>query len=173
NYRPEDLAPIKYYAEDRTPGARFMRQEAAEHFHGMVEAAEKNGISVVMTTAYRDYDFQKTLYDNYVSNEGQAEADKFSAKPGQSEHQTGLAVDVTSASVGYALTYEFGQSQEGKWLAEHAHEFGFILRFPEDKREITGYNYEPWHFRYVGQDIAREIYKEKITLEEFIDRMED
>lgn len=173
DYKPEDLAPIKYYAADRTPVARFMRKEAAEHFHLMVEEAKNNGFEPVMTTAYRDYGFQKNLYDNYVTNYGQQEADKFSAKPGQSEHQTGLAVDVTSANVNYELSYDFGKTEEGKWLSENAHEFGFILRFPEGKTDITGYSYEPWHFRYVGKEVAYEIFKDKTTLEQFIERMEE
>lgn len=173
NYKPTDLEPIRYYAEDRTPAARYMRKEAADHFHAMVESAREKGFDLVMTTAYRDYSFQKTLYDNYVANEGQEAADRFSAEPGKSEHQTGLAVDITSPVVNYQLSDSFGETEEGKWLANHGHEFGFILRFPEDKTEITGYQYEPWHFRYVGKDIAQELFKNKLTLEEFIDKMED
>jgi D-alanyl-D-alanine carboxypeptidase len=133
-----------------------------------VEAAIPDGIEIKMTTAYRSYDFQEILYNNYVSQSGAEEADRFSAKPGQSEHQTGLAVDVSSSSVGYELTDAFGDTSEGKWLAQHAHEYGFILRYPDGKEAITGYMYEPWHLRYVGLFVANEIYQKGFTLEEYI-----
>lgn len=169
NYKPADLTPVKYYAKDRTEASRYMRKEAAEQFHKLVEVANAEGHEIVMTTAYRSYGFQKQLYDNYVKTEGQESADKFSAKPGTSEHQTGLSVDVSSPSVEYSLSYEYGKTAEGKWLAENAHKFGFIIRFPVGKEDITGYNHEPWHIRYVGKAVAEEIYKKDITLEEFLE----
>jgi D-alanyl-D-alanine carboxypeptidase len=134
----------------------------------MVDKAGQEGIVLKMTTAYRSYDFQKILFDSYVEKEGEEAANKYSAKPGQSEHQTGLSVDVSSPSVGYQLSNEYGETPEGKWLAGHAHEFGFIIRFPKGKEDITGYQYEPWHIRYVGRAAAEEIYKEGLTLEEFL-----
>ncbi len=167
-YKPDDLEPIKYYAAERSAASRFMRKEAAVNFHLMVEDAERAGHKIMMTTAFRDYDFQKLLFDNYVAKNGFEEANKFSAKPGQSEHQTGLAVDVTSPSVRYELTYELGNTEEGKWLAENCKNYGFILRYPEGQFEITGYEYEPWHFRYVGKTAAKLIYEEGLTLEEFL-----
>lgn len=170
NYKPEDLAPIVYFAKDRSAESRFMRAEAAEHFNSMVESAKKSGVEIVMTTAYRSYGFQSVLYNNYVAKYGQAEADKFSAKPGSSEHQTGLAVDVSASSVGYALTDDFDQTSEWKWLIENMVDYGFILRYPKGKTDITGYMYEPWHFRYVGTEVAKIITDEKLALEEYIDR---
>lgn len=171
DYKPADLETIKYYAPDRAAASRYMRAEAASAFHKLVEAAALEDVELVMTTAYRSYDFQKTLYENYVANEGQAMADKFSAKPGQSEHQTGLSVDVSSASVDYQLTNLFGDTREGKWLADNAHKYGFIIRFPEGKEEITGYMYEPWHIRYVGDSAAGEIYEQGLTLEEYLNQL--
>lgn len=168
NYKPDDLSPIKYYASDRSADSRYMRQEAADHFHQLVEAAKAEGHEIVMTTAYRSYGFQSILYNNYVQKHGEEAANKFSAKPGQSEHQTGLCTDVSSPSVNYQLTTDYGEAPEGKWLAEHAHEFGFIIRFPQGKEDITGYQYEPWHIRYVGQPAADEIYEKGITLEEYL-----
>jgi len=170
NYKPNDLEPIEYFAKDRSAESRFMRAEAADHFNRMVLSAKKAGIEIVMTTAYRSYGFQSVLYNNYVANYGQAEADKYSAKPGFSEHQTGLAVDVSASSVEYALTEAFDQTTEWKWLIENAADYGFILRYPKDKTDITGYMYEPWHFRYVGIETAKIITEEKITLEEYIDK---
>lgn len=168
-YKPSDLTAIKYYAQDRSPNSRYMRAEAADAFNKMSEAAAKEGYTIVVTTAYRSYDFQKSLYDSYVKNSGQAAADRFSAQPGKSEHQTGLSADVSSPSVNYQLTKDYINTPEGKWLNDNAHKFGFIIRFPEGKEAITGYMYEPWHVRYVGQTAATEIYQKGITLEEYLE----
>ena len=169
-YKPKDLEPIKYYAPDREKSSRFMRAEASEAFNSLVEAAAKDEVILRMTTAYRSYNFQKTLYDSYVEKEGQEAADRFSAKPGCSEHQTGLAVDVSSPSVNYELTDQFGETREGKWLSENAYRYGFIIRFPKGKEDITGYQYEPWHIRYVGLEAAKEIHDQGLTLEEFLQK---
>lgn len=168
SYVPSDLTKVKYYVKDREEITRYMRKTVTDAFHTLVEAAAKEGYTLVMTTAYRSYGVQKTLNDKYVANHGQALADQYSAKPGQSEHQTGLCTDVSSPTVQYKLVVKFGQTPEGKWLAEHAHEYGFILRFPEGKESITGYHYEPWHIRYVGQPAADRIYANNLTLEEYL-----
>lgn len=173
DYVPSDLEPIKYYAEDRTPIARFMRKEVADNFHKMVEAAKEAGYEILMTTAYRDYNFQKTLNDNYIANYGEAAASRFSAKPGESEHQTGLAVDITAKSVNYTLTEDFGETPEGIWLSENCKTYGFILRYTKESEEITGYNFEPWHFRYTGTTAANIIYDKNLTLEEFLSKLKD
>lgn len=170
DYKPDDLAPVLYYAEDRTVAGRFLREEAADQFHRMVEAARDEGLTLVMTTAYRSYGFQQVLWDNYVAKEGEAAAARYSARPGQSEHQTGLAVDVTSPSVDYELTEAFGSTPEGSWLAANASRFGFILRYPAGKEDVTGYQYEPWHLRYVGQPVAAAIAAAGSTLEEYLER---
>lgn len=169
-YKPEDLAEIKYFAPDRSPAGRFMRAEAADAFHKLSESAAQAGHEIIVTTAYRSYNFQSILYNNYVKNYGQEEADTFSAQPGKSEHQTGLAADVSSPSVNYQLKKDYINTPEGKWLSENAHEFGFIIRFPKGKEDITGYMYEPWHIRYVGNTAAKEIYEKGITLEEFLEK---
>lgn len=169
-YQPEDLASVLYFAENRSKETRYLRAEAAEKFHELVEAASLESHTIVMTTAYRSYGFQQILWDNYVAKEGEEAATRYSAKPGESEHQTGLAVDVTSPSVSYELTTEFGDTEEGIWLAEHAHRFGFILRYPQGKEAVTGYQYEPWHLRYVGDEVATYLYQEDLTLEEFLER---
>ena len=168
DYVPNDLAPIRYYATDRSPEGRYMKKEAADQFNRMAEAAATEGLEIVMTTAYRSYGFQTTLYNNYVKAHGQKEADRFSARPGHSEHQTGLAVDISAPSVGYALTQDFEGTPEWEWLMEHAREYGFILRYPKGKAQITGYMYEPWHFRYVGVEPAKKIEESAITLEEYL-----
>lgn len=167
-YKPEDLTKIKYFVSDRSETTRYMRAEAAEAFHLLVEMAAANGLELKMTTAYRSYDFQKILFNGYVEREGEAAANTFSARPGESEHQTGLSVDVSSPSVDFQLSNDYGKTEEGKWLANHAHRFGFIIRFPKGKEEITGYQYEPWHIRYVGLTAAKEIYEQNLTLEEYL-----
>ena len=167
-YIPEDLADIIYYAKDRTAKGRFMRQEAAAAFHALSEGAALEGYEIVVTTAYRSAAFQSDLYYGYVNSKGQAWADQYSAKPGTSEHQTGLAADCSSPSVGYQLTSSYGEAPEGIWLSEHCNDYGFIIRYPQGKEEITGYNYEPWHIRYVGKTAAAIIKEKNWTFEEFI-----
>lgn len=170
DYKPDDLVAMSHYAPDRSAAGRYMRAEAASAFNDLVEQAALDGYEIKMTTAYRSFGFQKMLYEGYVAKYGEEEASKFSAKPGESEHQTGLAVDVSSPSVDYQLTRAYGNEDEGKWLAVHAHEFGYILRYPDGKEGITGYMYEPWHLRYVGKFVAGEIYEQKITLEEYLEK---
>ncbi len=169
DYVPDDLASIDYYMSDRSKDSRYMRKEAAEQFHKLVEEAALVGYTIRMTTAYRSYGFQQILWNNYVSREGEEAASKYSARPGESEHQTGLAVDVTSPSVNNELTIKFAESDEGIWLSKNAFRFGFILRYPKGKEDITGYQFEPWHLRYVSRPVAEEIFKKGITLEEYLD----
>ncbi len=167
DYIPKNLVEVKYFAKNRSRAGRKMVKRAGEHFNLLSEEAMKSGYEIVVTTAYRDYDFQNNLYSSYVKNHGKALADRFSAKPGSSEHQTGLVADVSSPSVNYELTEDYINTKEGKWLEENAHRFGFIIRYPKDKEDITGYMYEPWHIRYVGKEIATEIFEKDLTLEEF------
>lgn len=124
--------------------------------------ANKVGYEIPLMSGYRSYDYQVQLYNNYVAAEGQEAADTYSARPGFSEHQTGLTFDIGQ------MEYDYGDTPEGTWLHTHAHEYGFIIRYPEGKEDITGYRYEPWHVRYVGVDVASEIYKRGITLEEYL-----
>ncbi|NPE22163.1 M15 family metallopeptidase [Fusibacter sp. A1] len=135
----------------------------------MFEDARKAGHILYLSSGYRDYDFQESLFSQGVRKNGYAYTNRFIAVPGQSEHQTGLAVDITAKSVSLGLTATFDGTKEYEWLMEHAYEYGFILRYPEGKEAITGYGYEPWHYRYVGSaTIARYIMEEEITLEEYL-----
>lgn len=134
---------------------------AYEKYVQMAEAARKEGLSLRVVSAYRTEDFQRRLYNENVRRSGQNGADKFSARPGHSEHQTGLAVDINTTKGSFEYTKEF------KWLQEHAHEYGFILRYPKGKEWITGYAYEPWHYRYIGTHVAKIIHDEGITYEQY------
>ncbi|WP_418301990.1 D-alanyl-D-alanine carboxypeptidase family protein [Lysinibacillus fusiformis] len=143
--------------------------EARQALNQMLEAAKQQGFDLVAFSGYRSFEYQTTLYTNYVNRDGQAAADRYSARPGYSEHQTGLAFDIGErGKEDLWLTEEFGETPAGQWLFAHAQEYGFILRFPQNKEEITGYMYESWHYRYVGKDVAKEIAKQSITLEEYL-----
>ena len=128
----------------------------------MQTAAAEKGIVLFVVSGFRDYDTQEAIYNNYVSYDGKANADRYSARPGHSEHQTGLAFDLNE------LEESFGETREGRWLAENAHKYGFIIRYPKGKEGITGYMYEPWHVRYLGKDIATNVYNSGLTLEEYL-----
>ncbi|MBQ2897736.1 MAG: D-alanyl-D-alanine carboxypeptidase family protein [Clostridia bacterium] len=134
---------------------------AYEKYIEMSDAAKKDGLSMKVLSAYRTENYQRNLYNNKVRTTGKVNADNYSARPGHSEHQTGLAVDISSTKGTFEYTPEF------KWLQKHAHEYGYILRYPKGKEWITGYSYEPWHYRYVGVDAAKIIYEEGITYEEY------
>ncbi len=164
------LTPINYSPGDliNTVGATISSKAQAD-FDAMNNAALAEGVNFTIVSSYRSYDTQNYLYNNYVATYGQASTDTFSARPGYSEHQTGLATDLGS-STGTSCNLDscFGSTAEGIWLAGHAYEFGFILRYPSDKQQITGYKSEPWHYRYVGRELAAEMNKNTIsTLEEF------
>ena len=157
------LIANKTYAlpESYNPGGLTSEFNAA--FNKMKEAAQKEGISIWVASGYRSYGYQKVLYNQYVGSYGKASADTFSARAGHSEHQSGLAADLNQ------INESFANTKAGKWLASNAYKYGFILRYPKGKQGITGYIYEPWHFRYIGEE-AKNLYKdgEWITLEEYL-----
>jgi D-alanyl-D-alanine carboxypeptidase len=139
---------------------------ALEH---MVADAGSQGVYLNLQSGYRSYSFQVSLYNSYVRSQGQAAADRQSARPGYSEHQSGLAADLGGTSQPACnIAACFGETKEGKWLAAHAYTYGFIIRYPAGKEQTTGYEYEPWHVRYVGTALANEMHRRNIqTLEEF------
>lgn len=160
-YIPKDLEEVSnLYAYDQ----KYLRHEARESFETLSKDALALGYHIVCVSAYRDYDYQKDLYQYYVDTKGLAYADKCSARPGHSEHQTGLSLDVMGSNMDYNL---FLHSVEFDWMSKNAHHYGFILRYPEGKEHITGFKYEPWHYRYVGKKLAKILYEEKLTLEEY------
>lgn len=168
DYKPEDLVvPNVPFSFSGTLEKSYLRKEAAEALEKLFDLAKKEGIQLNAVSGFRSYDYQKNLYANNVKRKGQEHTDRFSAKPGHSEHQTGLTMDVSSKSANNELELTFANTKEGKWLKENAYRAGFIIRYPKGKESITGYAYEPWHIRYVG-DIAESIYKKKLTLEEFM-----
>ena len=158
SYAPSDLVipnvPL------RVPGNATMklRAEPAAAVERMFAAAKADGLGLMVSSGYRSYDYQVSLYSGYVSSAGQAQADVQSARPGYSEHQTGLAFDVEPVSRTCELEQCFADTPEGKWMAAHAYNYGFILRYTPVDVSVTGYESEPWHFRYVGGALAGEIH---------------
>lgn len=146
-------------------------KEARAAFREMAAAAVFDNIRLVAFSTYRSFERQQELYARYVKNDGQEAADRYSARPGYSEHQTGLAFDIGEENAEHHFAREsFGETPAGKWVAEHAHNYGFILRYPQGKEKITGYMYEPWHFRYIGKEQAQKVYESGLTLEEYLEQ---
>lgn len=169
DYKPDDLIiPNVRFSFEGHDQKRYLRKEAATALEELFEEAEKEGVIFYADSGYRSYERQEFLFNYRAERDGVEKANKLTARPGQSEHQTGLAMDVTSQSVNLSLESSFGETTEGIWLKENAHRFGFIIRYLKDKTDITGYSYEPWHIRYVGTDVAKEIYENNITLEEYL-----
>ena len=168
-YEPTDLRVINVsYANEVTGATQTMlRDEAATAVETLFADALAEDVVLYARSGYRSYETQRQLYEAYSARDGEAKADTYSARAGHSEHQTGLAIDITADSVNRQLVTSFGETKEGIWLAEHAHQYGFILSYPEDKVELTGYQYEPWHFRYVGKEIATIIYEQNLLLRDY------
>ena len=161
SYTPNDLEDISLdYAEE----GKKLRKEAKDSFEKLSFDAYKLGYEIKAVSAYRDYYYQKQLFDYYVKEKGLDYALKCSAKAGHSEHQTGLAVDVEGSNHDYN---KFIDTKEYLWLKDNAHKYGFILRYPKGKEYITGFKFEPWHYRYVGK-IAAYMYEHNLTLEEYL-----
>lgn len=140
-----------------------LTDETMDNFNKLKSAALLEGLNIFIASGYRSYDRQKTLYENYAARDGYEKADTYSARPGHSEHQTGLAMDVNEVSDAFTNT------PEAIWMSENCYKYGFILRYPKDKTEETGFKYEPWHFRYVGQELAEKLYNngDWLTMEDY------
>lgn len=156
-YEPTDLKPLSYDAKYQ------LREQARNAFEELVSAAKLENVSIRPYSAYRSYEYQTSLYDKYVARDGKDVADTYSARPGHSEHQTGLAVDVWSEGF-HEIT-----KTDAKWLEKNSYKYGFIVRYTKENKNITGYIEEPWHLRYLGRDIALDVYEKKIAYDEYYD----
>lgn len=166
---PSDFAPTDLSVVNGVPNefSQPLREPAARAVEQLHAAAAAEGVNFGIISAYRDYKTQVALYNKYVNRDGQEAADTYSARPGHSEHQTGLAVDFDDGGACYLDTC-FESTAAGQWLATNAYKYGFVLRYPNAKEGITGFMYEPWHFRYVGVELATEMHTQGVsTLEEF------
>ncbi|WP_079509431.1 M15 family metallopeptidase [Mesobacillus jeotgali] len=173
NYIPGDLVRpnVPFSFGDAKLEKSLMRKEAAEALEKMFAGARNDGIELAAVSGYRSYGRQETLFNAEVKKAGEEKALQAVARPGSSEHQTGLTMDISSKTNNFNLNEQFGSTKEGVWLVHNAHKYGFILRYPKGKEGLTGYMYEPWHFRYVGIKAATEIYENKWTLEEYFENV--
>lgn len=157
DYVPTDLKSLSYDTK------YMLREQAADAFEKLVSAAKLDNIFIRPYSAYRSYEYQESLYERYVNQDGKELADTYSARPGHSEHQTGLAVDVWSEGA-----TEIKES-DAKWLQDNSYKYGFIIRYTKENESITGYIEEPWHLRYLGIEIATDVYNKGITYDEYYD----
>lgn len=141
-----------------------IKQEVYDAFKAMHIAAEKEELNLVANSAYRTYAYQKSIYSSYKNSDGTEAADSYAARAGYSEHQTGLSIDISTLT---STADNFVDTKEFTWLINNAYKYGFILRYPEGKEYLTGYNYESWHYRYVGKEVAQQIHDEDITFDEY------
>lgn len=171
-YLPEDYIPDKLttISKEFSSSTKELTYEAKEAFEKMAKSAKEQGYTIRAISAYRSYEYQKNLYDNYVKQDGVELADTYSARPGFSEHQTGLVVDIDNGKTDFN---HFENTEEFKWMQKNAQTFGFILRYPKGKEDITGYDYEAWHYRYVGENIATFMNNNNLTLDEYYARYID
>lgn len=168
SYVPSDLvSPNVTLNNQKSNSENSIRNIVAPNLESLFVDAKKNNLDLMLASGYRSAELQGFYYNNLVQSLGQAEADTVSAKPGTSEHQTGLALDIASTNRECYLEACFADTKDGIWLKDNAYKYGFILRYPLYKDKITGYQYEPWHFRYVGKDLAQKIYSQNTTLEEY------
>lgn len=142
---------------------KSLDKDLMEAFRKMQAAASAKGLNIYIASGYRSYDYQVSLYNRYVANDGKAAADTYSSRPGNSEHQTGLCFDLNS------IEDSFQYTNEGKWVNDNCYKYGFCIRFPKGKEAYTGYQYESWHLRYVGEELAEKLYNngDWISLEEY------
>lgn len=168
-YTPDDLALASVpFISDDVDARQFLRRDASDALVRLFAAAEADGLPLLGVSGFRSSETQARLFADYVARDGEEAAERYSARPGHSEHQTGLAVDVVGIDGECPALRCFADRPEAAWLSDHAHEHGFIVRYPEDGEAITGYLYEPWHLRYVGASVAAEIHRDGITLEEHL-----
>ena len=169
NYLPLNLiVPAVPFSFEGFQEKKLMQEQAAEALEELFTEAQADNIDLYAVSGYRSYQRQESIFKRQVARYGLLQANQVSARPGESEHQTGLAMDVTSPQVNFKLVQDFGTTKAGQWLQEHAAQFGFIIRYPTGKEEITGYQYEPWHIRYVGTKVAQKIVSRGLTLEEYL-----
>ena len=160
-YAPSDVVEMSNWYS--YPG-NSIRKEVYDAFREMFNAAKEENLTLIVNSSYRTYEVQKEIYDDYESNRGKEYADKYAARPDFSEHQTGLSVDIFSPGSNMST---FEGTEEFKWLSENSYKYGFILRYPKGKEDITGYSYEAWHYRYVGKDLAKKVYDSGLTYDEY------
>lgn len=170
---PSDYAPAGLSAPSiklRLPSSdpeMSLRHDSGAALAQLFEAAKAKNLQLMLASGYRSYDAQQTVYISEVVSNGQSQADKESARPGYSEHQSGLAADIEPADRSCELQLCFADTTEGKWLDQNSYKFGYVIRYQKNHEQLTGYAYEPWHIRFVGKELAAELHKSNTTMEQF------
>lgn len=168
DYIPYDLVPVSApFLATLSEEKRKLCRHAALAFRDMAEEMKKNSLLLYGISGYRSYKRQEEIFQQSLTQKGVEHTLAYIAKPGESEHQSGLAIDVSSPSCQYELEESFCHTKEYQWLLIHAHSFGFIFRYPKGKENITGFSFEPWHLRYVGIPAAKSLYQNHLVLEEY------
>jgi LAS superfamily LD-carboxypeptidase LdcB len=167
-YEPDDLQDLASQGIPTLYRGLQLRAVAVPSLARLMAAAKADGVDLTVLSAYRSYQEQQAVYQREVAASGQAKADRVVARAGHSQHQLGTAVDFTARSVSMDLAEAFGETAEGRWLAANAHRFGWVISYPKGKEHITGYAYEPWHYRYLGESAAADIALRGVTMEEYL-----
>ncbi len=167
-YKPDDLVVPNVQFHQTNETVKQMRKEAAEALEKLFDAAEEAGYTLYAVSGFRPYDMQANIYNYHINTYGEVYANTVSAAPGKSEHQTGWVMDITAKSAGYDLVEMFGETPEGIWVQQNAHHYGFIIHYEKGKEDITGYAYEPWHLRYLGEELAPKVYESGLTFDEYM-----
>ncbi|MDF2534816.1 MAG: peptidase [Bacillales bacterium] len=170
SFVPDKLvAPeVQFTFSEQNLDKRYLSEVAAKALESMFAASKESGHELRAVSGYRSYQRQTELFNAKVKAIGEIEAEKWVARPGTSEHQTGLSMDISSLNYGNKLEQGFDKTKEFQWLSQNAYKFGFILRYPANKEDITKHSYEPWHYRYIGIDVATEMVKRGLCFEEFM-----
>ena len=168
DFTPRDLSPVNVESMHAHGGAHQLRETAARAAEQMFQAAAGDGMFLIATSGFRSYESQTMFHNNAIRDFGLIEARRRSAPPGHSEHQLGLALDLSTHELGGDLRQIFIETPQGMWVTQNAHRFGFILSYPYNREADTGIMYEPWHIRYVGIEVATEIFNNNLILEEFL-----
>ena len=168
-YAPGDLVVLDGVVSVTGSGMK-LRGEAVAALEKMAEAAKGEGVSLVVLSAYRSYWQQQNTFDYWAAKAGLQEAETFSARPGHSQHQLGTAVDFADGPTGQDFDQNFEATTKGTWLANNAYRFGFVLSYPKGKEAVTGYIYEPWHYRYIGVENVAKMIQSGLILEEFLQK---
>ncbi len=160
----EDYVPEDLVAFDSSLGKGRLREKVYDAYKELYQAAREDGYNLVVISSYRSFSYQDGLYKRYLSRDTKENVDTYSARPGHSEHQTGMAIDVSLPGVSLD---DFGSTKAAEWLKQHCADYGFIIRYPKDRIDITGYIEEPWHIRYLGKEVAKDVVAKGMTYDEY------
>ncbi|MBS2969269.1 M15 family metallopeptidase [Metabacillus sp. KIGAM252] len=173
HYEPKDLTVpnVPFSFGDADIPQKYVREPAARALESLFKGAKDSNLELFAVSGYRSYERQENILNQEIAAKGEEKAEEAVAFPGQSEHQTGLAMDISSKSVNMELVKEFGDTPEGKWVKENAYKYGFVVRYLNDKVAVTEYKFEPWHLRYVGKKTAKTLHDKNLTLEEYFEQV--